>query len=85
MCFLHIITSEPKECFVEAYMNIKNEEVLRRGKEQRSFLHVIKRRKVNWNLHILRSNCLLKHIIEEKREGKGRKDEEEDVFSYWMT
>jgi len=53
-------------------MNIKSEEVLRRSKEKRCFLHVIQRRKVNWNRHILRKNCLVKHFIEGKIEGTGR-------------
>ena len=33
---------------------------------------------------ILRRNCLLKHVTKGKIEG-GRKDEEGDVSSYWMT
>jgi hypothetical protein len=44
-------------------------EVLRRVNEQRSILHSIKRKKVNWICHILGRNCLLKHIIEGKIEG----------------
>jgi hypothetical protein len=36
--------------------------------------------------HIMRRNCLLKHIIEGKIEGIGREEEEEeDVSSCWMT
>jgi len=31
---------------------------------------------------MLRKNCLLKHIIEEKTEGT--RDKEKDVGSYWM-
>jgi hypothetical protein len=33
-------------------------------------LHKIKRRKANWIGHILRRNCLLKHVIEGKLEGR---------------
>jgi hypothetical protein len=33
-------------------------------------LQTIKRRKANWIGHILRRNCLLKHVIEGKREGR---------------
>jgi hypothetical protein len=33
-------------------------------------LQTIKRRKTDWIGHILRRNCLLKHVIEEKREGR---------------
>ena len=35
-----------------------------------------------WIGHILRRNCLLKHVIEWK---KGREDEEEDIDSYLTT
>jgi hypothetical protein len=35
-----------------------------------SILHTIKRRKANWIGHILRRNCLLKHVIERKLEGR---------------
>jgi len=31
---------------------------------------VIKRRKANWIDHFLRGNCVLKHVIEVKTEGK---------------
>jgi hypothetical protein len=50
---------------------VRNEEVLhtRRVKEERNILHTVKRRKTNWIGHILRRNCLLKHIIEGKIEG----------------
>jgi hypothetical protein len=33
-------------------------------------LHTIKRRKCNWIGHILCRNCLLKHVIEGKLEGR---------------
>jgi len=33
---------------------------------------LIKRRKANWNGHVIRSNCLLKHEIEGKVEKTGR-------------
>jgi hypothetical protein len=49
---------------------VRNEEVLHRFKEERNILHTIKRRKANWIGHILRRNCLLKHVIEGKLEGK---------------
>jgi hypothetical protein len=49
---------------------VRNEEVLRRVKEERNILHTMKRRKVNWIGHILRRNCLLKHIIEGKIKGR---------------
>jgi hypothetical protein len=34
--------------------NVRNEEVLRRVKEQRNILHEISKRKTNWIGHILR-------------------------------
>jgi hypothetical protein len=49
---------------------VRNEEVLHRVKEERNILHTIKRRKGNWVGHILRRNCLLKHVIGGKVEGR---------------
>jgi hypothetical protein len=49
---------------------VRNEEVLHRLKEERNILHKIKRRKANWIGHILRRNCLLKHVIEGKLQGR---------------
>jgi ribosomal 50S subunit-associated protein YjgA (DUF615 family) len=48
---------------------VRNEEVLQRVKEERSIVQTIKRRKANWIGHILRGNCLLKHVTEGKVEG----------------
>jgi hypothetical protein len=45
-------------------------EVLHRVKEERNIVHTIKRRKANRIGHILRRNCLLKHVIERKIEGR---------------
>jgi len=42
-------------------------EVLERVKEERNILHTIKRRRTIWIGHILRRNCLLKHVIEDIR------------------
>jgi hypothetical protein len=42
---------------------------IHRVKVERNILHTIKRRKANWIGHILRRNCLLKHVIEGKVEG----------------
>jgi hypothetical protein len=49
---------------------VKNEEILHRNKEERNIIHTLKRRRVNWIDHILRGNCLAKHVIEGKVEGK---------------
>jgi hypothetical protein len=49
---------------------VRYEEVLHRVKEERNIVHTIKRRKANWIGHVLRRNCLLKHVIEGKLEGR---------------
>jgi hypothetical protein len=51
-------------------IGMRNEEVLHRVQERRNILHTIKRRKANWIGHIVRRNCLLKHVIEGKLEGR---------------
>jgi hypothetical protein len=48
---------------------VRNEEVLHRVKEK-NIVHTTERRKANWIGHILRRNCLLKHVIEGKLEGR---------------
>jgi hypothetical protein len=48
---------------------VRNEEVLHRVKEERNILHTIQRSSGNWIGHILRRNCLLKHIIKENIRG----------------
>jgi hypothetical protein len=50
--------------------HVRNEEVLHRVKEERNILHTMKRRKTNWICYVLHRNCLLKHIIEGKKEGR---------------
>jgi hypothetical protein len=71
---------------------VRNEEVLHRVKEERNIVHTIKRRKANWIGHILRRNCLLKHVIEGKLEeriemtGRRRKqllDDLKEKRRYW--
>jgi hypothetical protein len=59
---------------------VRNEEVLRRVKEQRNILHEISKRYVNWIGHILRRKCLLRQVIEgnikggrEMRERRGKR------------
>jgi len=41
--------------------------VLQSVKEDRNILQTTKRRKNNWIVHILRWNCLVKHLIEGNR------------------
>jgi hypothetical protein len=45
---------------------VRNEEELQRVKEARNILQTTKRRKSNCIGHILRMNCLLKHVTEGK-------------------
>jgi hypothetical protein len=61
-------------------------------KAETNILHTIKRRKANWIGHILRWNCLLKHVIEGEKEevtgsrGKRRKrllDDLKKKRRYW--
>jgi len=49
--------------------HVRNEDVLLRVKEQRNILHEIRKRKANWNGHILRRNCLLQQVTEGKIQG----------------
>ena len=49
---------------------IRNEEVLRRVKENRCLITTIYRRQKNWIGHILRGDGLLKDVMERKMMGK---------------
>jgi hypothetical protein len=49
---------------------VRNEEVLHTIQENRNILQTMKWWIANWIGHILRKNCLLKHVIEGKIEGK---------------
>jgi len=49
--------------------HVRNE-LLPRGKEERNIIHTIKERDSNWTGHILRRNCLPKHLIEVEIEGR---------------
>jgi hypothetical protein len=57
---------------------VKSDKVLQRFKEERNVLCTIERRTAIWFGHILRRNCLLKHVIEgvievTERTGRRRK------------
>jgi hypothetical protein len=70
-------------------------EVLPGVKGERNILHTINRRKANWLGHIWRRDCLLKHVIEGKIDGRtevtgrrGRKckqllDDLKEKRGYW--
>jgi len=45
-------------------------EVLQSVKEERNFLHTIKRRKATWIGHILLTTCRIKLVIQEKVKGQ---------------
>ena len=47
-----------------------NEAALQGVKEERNIVQTIHRRKSNWIGHVLHRNCLLKHVIEGKIEGR---------------
>jgi hypothetical protein len=48
---------------------VKN--VLQRVKEEKNVVHTVKQRRADWIGHILRKNCLLRHVIQGKIEGTG--------------
>lgn len=50
-----------------------NNEVLQGVKEETNILHTIQQRKTKWFCQILRRTCFLKHFIDGKREGTGRR------------
>ena len=49
---------------------VKNEEVLHTVKTERNILHTVNRRKANWIGHMLRRNCLIKHVTGGEIEGR---------------
>jgi hypothetical protein len=49
---------------------VENDEILWTVKGEKKFLHT--KRKGKWIGHILRRNCILKHVIEGKRDRSDR-------------
>jgi hypothetical protein len=49
---------------------VRNDEMLKSVREARDILHTIKRKQAYWIGHIFPRNCLLKHVIEGKIEGR---------------
>jgi len=47
--------------------------ILKGVKEEKNIPYTLKRRKANWNGHLLRRNCLLKGVTEGRVEGMGRR------------
>jgi hypothetical protein len=64
---------------------VRNEEVLHRVKEERSIQYTTKQRKTNWIVHVLSKKCLLKHIIEGKVEGMGRRGRRRKQILYALN
>jgi hypothetical protein len=50
--------------------HVRNEKSIRKVKEARNTLQTTKKREANWIGHFLRTHCLVRHIVEEKVEGK---------------
>jgi hypothetical protein len=53
-------------------------------RKERNILHKIKRKRIKWISHILRTNCLLKHVIEGKVEeiSGGNREKRGSLRSY---
>jgi ribosomal 50S subunit-associated protein YjgA (DUF615 family) len=74
---------------------VRNEEILHTVKKERSSLHTAERRNADWIGHILRRNCLLKHVTGSEiqgtievteRRGRRRKpllDNIKETRGYW--
>jgi len=58
-----VLEKEEEDRFTD---RVRNEEELYREKEEGNILHTIKGRKANYIGHILRRNCILKHVSEER-------------------
>jgi len=60
-----------------SWTNRAKKEVLHRVKEERHIIGKMKRKSANWIGHIVRWNCLLRHVVEgkvgEKKEITGRR------------
>jgi hypothetical protein len=54
--------------------HVRNEVLLFRVKEQWNIIHEISKRKAKWIGHILRRNCPLQRVTEEKIKKEGRSD-----------
>jgi len=52
------------------WTNRVRNEVLHQVKEERNILLTTRRKKSEWFAHILRKNCLLRHIIKGKIDGR---------------
>jgi len=66
---------------------VRNEKVLHGVTEERNFLRPIERRRDRRIGHSWRGNCLLKHCIEGKIQGRIEVTERRGIYvsSYWMN
>jgi len=64
---------------------VRDEQVLQGIREEKNIVHTVNRRNVNWIGRILHGNCLLKHFIERKKEGRievtGRRGRSKQLLS----
>jgi hypothetical protein len=74
------------------WTDLERNKVLLRDKEQRNIVHTVKRRTVNWIVHILHRNChlrRLKHVIDGKVEGRlevtGRRERRRKPLLYHLN
>jgi hypothetical protein len=76
---------------MDLYQSVKNEQVLRRVKEERNILRTLKQRRASWIGHSLRRNCLTKHVTEGNIDGKRTRvwrskqllDDPKEKITYW--
>jgi hypothetical protein len=52
----------------------KNKEILHRVKEERNIVHTMKWKRGDWFGQILSRNCLLKHVVDDIKDGKTGKN-----------
>jgi hypothetical protein len=50
--------------------HVTNEAILQRVEVEGSIIQIVKREKAAWICYILRRNCLLKHVVEAKMDGR---------------
>ena len=67
--------------------HVRKEELLQMSGVGEKYLTKNEEREAKWICHILRRNCLLKHVIDGKIEGRIEVagSEEGTLSSYWMT
>jgi hypothetical protein len=61
---------------------VRNEKVLHRVKKTRNILRTIKGKNSNWTGHILRRNCLLKHVAERNIRVTGKRGQRRQRLLY---